>query len=257
MSTLFNPLKVGETQLCSLGHRVAMAPLTRFRSDDAWVPMVPIVKEYYGQRASVPGTPVVSEGMSTEQIAAWRTVTNAVHARGSLIYCQLWHLGRAGDERYIITWLVSSSAIPIGLSSPVPEELSKDKIWDIVAQYTAAARNAIAAGFDGVEIHSANGYLPDQFVQDTCNRRTDAWGGSVENGARFAIEVVKTRLWDNASAVLLAGGFAPEKARQAVDETYVGHDVVIVFGRAFISNLDLVYRIKEGIELAKHDSAVF
>ncbi|KAK3303870.1 uncharacterized protein B0T15DRAFT_417530 [Chaetomium strumarium] len=354
MSTLFKPLKVGEAQL---GHRVAMAPLTRFRSDDNWLPLLPMVKEYYEQRASVPGTLILSEGMfpsaaasggttnapgiwSTEQVEAWRNITDAVHAKGCFIWCQLWHPGRAGSERYsgpaatqstpeVITRTVSSSAVPIGPNSQVPEEMSENEIWDTVAQYAAAARNAIAAGFDGVEVHSANGYLPDQFLQDTCNKRTDAWGGSVENRARFPIEVVKAvaaaigasrtgirlspysdfggmlmddpdptfrylvsqlrplglgylhliearisgniesacggqrsvdwlvRLWENASPVLLAGGFTPESARKAVDQIYAGYDVVIAFGRAFISNPDLVFRIKKAIELVKHDRSVF
>jgi NADPH2 dehydrogenase len=277
---------------------------------------------------------------SAEQVAAWRTITDAIHAKGCFIWCQLWHPGRAGSERYssptatqntpeLITKTVSSSALPLRPDSQVPEELSEEGIRNAIAEYAAAARNAIAAGFDGVEVHSANGYLPDQFLQDTCNKRTDAWGGSVENRARFPIEVVKAvaaavgarrtsirlspysdfngmlmddpdptfryvveqlrslglgylhliearisgniecarggqrsvdwlvRLWDNASPVLLAGGFTPESARKAVDATYAGQDVVIVFGRAFISNPDLVYRIRERIELVKHDRAVF
>jgi NADPH2 dehydrogenase len=166
--------------------------------------------EYYSQRASVPGTLLVSEGTfiskadggyanvpgiyEQSHIDAWRKVTNAVHEKGSFIFCQLWALGRAANaevsEAEGIT-TVSSSNIPISSERPVPQQLSVDEIQGRVQNYVQAARNAIEAGFDGVELHGANGYLIDQFIQDTSNQRNDQYGGSIENRSRFPIEVVK------------------------------------------------------------------
>lgn len=206
MSKLFTSLKVGRMEL---SHRIAMAPMTRFRADDAHVPL-PMVKDYYAQRAAVPGTLIVTEatfiadcaggydnvpGIYTEsQIAAWRTVTDAVHAKGSYIYLQLGALGRAASPEVLQRSnhkCVSSSATPMSSDGPVPSELSETEILEYISLFAQAAKNAMAAGFDGVEIHAANGYLVDQFTQDTCNRRTDRWGGSVENRARFALEVTR------------------------------------------------------------------
>ncbi|CAK5262275.1 unnamed protein product [Mycena citricolor] len=188
---LFQPIVVGDIQL---KHRVVMAPLTRFRADDKNVPLSH-VKEYYSQRGSVEGTLLVTEACfideraggypnvpgiwSEAQIAAWKEVTEAVHAKGSFIYLQLWALGRAaqpgvlGENPY-----VSASDVPL-------------KISEYVQLYARAAVNAVEkAGFDGVEIHGANGYLVDQFLQDVSNTRSDEYGGSVENRTRFALEVV-------------------------------------------------------------------
>ncbi|KAJ9130353.1 FMN-linked oxidoreductase [Coniochaeta hoffmannii] len=205
-SKLFKPLKVGKMVL---QNRIAMAPLTRFRSDDSHVPL-PIVAEYYAQRASTPGTLLVSEatfmshasggydnvpGIYTQaQIDAWRRVTDAVHARDSHIYCQLWDLGRAAKpdvaarEGFAVR---SSSATPMAEGAHVPVPLTTEEVRQKVRDYAQAARNAVAAGFDGVELHAANGYLIDQFIQDVCNTRTDEYGGSVENRSRFAVEVVR------------------------------------------------------------------
>ncbi|KAJ6187191.1 hypothetical protein N7519_002099 [Penicillium mononematosum] len=182
MTKLFTPLRVGRAEL---SNRIAMAPMTRFRADDNHTPL-PIVKDYYAQRASVPGTLLMTEATfisaraggypnapgiyNDAQIAAWKEVTDAVHAKGSYIYLQL-------------------SATPASADAPVPRALSESEIHEWIADYAQAARNAVAAGFDGVEIHAANGYLIDQFTQDTCNARDDAWGGSVEGRARFAVEV--------------------------------------------------------------------
>ncbi|KAK1752191.1 hypothetical protein QBC47DRAFT_389971 [Echria macrotheca] len=204
-SRLFQPLQIGNM---TVQHRIAMAPLTRYRADDAHVPTA-LQLEYYRQRASVPGTLLITEatfmsaksggyrnvpGIYTDaQIAAWKKITDAVHARGSFLVCQLWALGRAArqevadEEGFRIK---SSSAVPIGDGYVVPEAMTVDEIRQTVADYATAARNAIAAGFDAVEVHGANGYLVDQFIQDTCNRRTDEYGGSVENRSRFAVEVV-------------------------------------------------------------------
>lgn len=194
-----------------LQHRVVMAPLTRFRANSDHVPIVPLVKEYYLQRALNPGTLLITEatfiapqaagyenvpGLWTkEQLRAWKEVTDAVHGAGSFIYCQLWALGRAAMPKVLAKKgleVVSSSALPINEKSAVPRELQEDEIHAFVKAYADAARNAVEiAGFDGVEIHGANGYLVDQFTQDTCNKRTDRWGGSVENRARFGLEVAK------------------------------------------------------------------
>ncbi|KAI0640742.1 NADH:flavin oxidoreductase/NADH oxidase [Trametes meyenii] len=206
---LFQPIRVGDVQLA---HRVVLAPMTRYRADDAHV-HTPMGVEYYGQRASVPGTLLITEaafispqagGMpnvpgiwNDDQVAAWKKITDAVHAEGSYIFLQLWALGRTArlamlhqenpDYPHV-------SASPIALStSPedVPRELTKDEIRQYVEWYGTAAANAVhKAGFDGVEIHGANGYLVDQFLQDVSNKRTDEYGGSIENRARFALEVV-------------------------------------------------------------------
>jgi NADPH2 dehydrogenase len=207
MSKLFTPLNVGNNLL---QHRLVMAPLTRYRADDNHV-QLDIAQEYYTQRASVPGTMLITEATfisprtsgyrnvpgiySKAQIAAWKKITDAVHAKGSFIWCQLWALGRAAQADVLReesgSRFLSSSAIPIAEGKPVPEAMTEEEIWEFVGDYAAAARNAIEAGFDGVEIHGANGYLVDQFTQDTSNHRTDAWGGSVENRARFGLEVAK------------------------------------------------------------------
>ncbi|GCB25555.1 chanoclavine-I aldehyde reductase [Aspergillus awamori] len=205
-SKLFDPINVGRMRL---SHRMAMAPMTRFRADDAHVPP-PMVKDYYEQRAAVPGTLIITEatfispqagGFSNvpgiynqAQIDAWRQVTDAVHAKGSYIYLQLWALGRAADAEALNAQghaLVSSSATPLSSDSPTPKELTEAEIHQYIRDYAEAAKNAIAAGFDGVEIHGTNGFLVDQFIQDTCNKRQDLWGGSIENRARFPLEVTR------------------------------------------------------------------
>ncbi|KAG9126320.1 hypothetical protein FRC07_003919 [Ceratobasidium sp. 392] len=205
-SKLFTPLKVGDI---TLQHRVIMAPLTRFRADDNHV-HGDLAVQYYGQRAEFPGTLIFTEATfiaaeaggydnvpgiwSDAQIAGWKRVTDAVHAKGSYIFLQLWALGRAADPKVLEREglpFVSSSPTPLEENGPVPQELSKDDIKRYIGLYVQAAKNAVfEAGFDGVEIHSANGYLLDQFLQDTCNKRTDEYGGSIENRARFALEVV-------------------------------------------------------------------
>ena len=322
-----------------------MSPLTRFRADDSSLPL-PFVQEYYGQRASVPGTLLISEATaissravgfsnvpgiwSAEQIQAWKEVAERVHSQGSFIFLQLWATGRSaqpdrlkgGDFDH-----ASSSAIPVEPGDPVPRALTETEIQDCVDEYAQAARNAVAAGMDGVEIHGANGYLIDQFTQETCNQRTDHWGGSVENRARFALEVTKAvvaavgpdrvgikltpwgkiqgmgtmhdlaaqfqylvsnllgiglaylhlansrwldetppeeennetfvRIWGRSSPVLLAGGYDLASATQEVDITCKGYDVAIAFGRLFISNPDLPFRVREGLDFQKYDRDTF
>ncbi|PGH09120.1 hypothetical protein GX51_00874 [Blastomyces parvus] len=206
MENIKSPLQVGNI---TLQHRIVLAPLTRFRADDNYVPL-PMVKDYYAQRASLPGTLLITEGTfisaraggfpnvpgiyNDEQIKAWKEVTDAVHAKGSFIFCQLWALGRAADAKVLTAEgypVVSSGDIPISEERAVPKPLDENGIQELIGDYAQAAKCAMEAGFDGVEIHGANGYLCDQFLQDTCNNRNDRWGGSIENRSRFGIEVAK------------------------------------------------------------------
>lgn len=209
MPTLFDPLIVGEL---SLPNRIVMAPLTRCRADPGRVPNA-LMAEYYVQRASAgliiseatavtpmgvgyPNTPGI---WSPEQVRGWARVTEAVHAAGGRMLLQLWHVGRISDPMYLDGALpVAPSAIApdghVSLVRPLkpfvtPRALTLEEIPGVVAAYRQGAENAKAAGFDGVEIHGANGYLLDQFLQDSANHRTDAYGGSIENRARLMLEV--------------------------------------------------------------------
>ncbi|THU79515.1 FMN-linked oxidoreductase [Dendrothele bispora CBS 962.96] len=355
-SKLFQPITVGDV---TLKHRVVMAPLTRFRADAKHVPL-PIVKEMYAQRASTPGTLLVTEATfiaprasgydhvpgiwSDEQIAAWKEVTEAVHANGSFIYLQLWAIGRTAyanslakeDPSYTV---VSASDIPLSdrpTTDPKPRPLTIPEIKEYSTLYAQAASNAVhKAGFDGVEIHGANGYLVDQFLQDVSNKRTDEYGGSVENRARFALEVVdavakavgpkKTAIrispWNNFQDMKMAdpkptfGYFVSELKKahptlafiHVVEPRAKGFEVVdipeeeesndfireiwtspetetanarrlisaggydrqtaievaekkgdlIAFGRLFIANPDLPYRIQHDVSLTKPDRTTF
>lgn len=338
---LSSPMKIGNHEL---KHRVIMAPMTRYRANEAHVPL-DMVAEYYAQRASIPGTLIISEGTfissqaggfscapgiyNKEQIRAWRKVTDAVHAKGSFIYCQLWALGRAADPKLLAeegNKLVSSGNLPISEDSAVPEPLSEEGIQTFINYYKTAAENAIKAGFDGVEIHGANGYLADQFLQDKCNNRQDEWGGSIEKRARFGIEVAKSiasaigpervgyrispfspfqgmkmddpipqftylaehlrdlkiaylhivesrisgagdiegmeqvdflvDVWRNAGAIILAGGFTPESAKEALKK-HGKDNIAIGFGRYFLANPDLPFRISKDLPLTKYDRATF
>ncbi|KEF58500.1 uncharacterized protein A1O9_06426 [Exophiala aquamarina CBS 119918] len=212
---LFQPLKLGGLKL---EHRVLMAPLTRMRgskiSDGVYAPG-DLNVEYYSQRASkggfqlteacpisryAAGYPGVPGIFTTEQIAGWRRVTNAVHAKGGFIFCQLWHVGRATVPSFLDGKdCVSSSNIPISgkaldgteYAATPPRPMTVQEIQETVAEYAAAAKRAIEAGFDGVEIHGANGYLLDQFLHDNVNVRDDAYGGSIEKRSRFVLEVIE------------------------------------------------------------------
>jgi 2,4-dienoyl-CoA reductase-like NADH-dependent reductase (Old Yellow Enzyme family) len=210
MPTLFDPLVVGDL---TLPNRVIMAPLTRSRAGDERVPNA-LMARYYAERASAgliltEATSVTPQGVgyaatpgiwSDEQVAGWKLVTNAVHAAGGRIFLQLWHVGRVSHPIFLNGELpVAPSAIaPKGNVSLVrperpfvtPRALELDEIRDVVAAYRLGAENAKAAGFDGVEVHGANGYLLDQFLQDSTNQRTDAYGGAIENRARLLLEVV-------------------------------------------------------------------
>ena len=220
---LFSPLQVGELHLT---HRVVLAPLTRLRSTQPGDVPNSLNAAYYGQRASQGGlliseaTQISRQGKgypaapgihSDEQVEGWKLVTKAVHDRGGLIFLQLWHVGRISHSSlHPETGLpVSASAIPPQngakamtadfqqVEFETPRPLRLDELPGIVDDYRHAARNAKAAGFDGVEIHSANGYLLDQFLEDRTNHRTDAYGGSIENRARLLLEVVDAvvELW--------------------------------------------------------------
>jgi N-ethylmaleimide reductase len=213
---LFSPLQVGEIHLA---HRVVLAPLTRMRSTQPGDIPNALNAEYYGQRASHGGlliseaTQISRQGKgypaapgihSDEQVEGWKLVTRAVHGKGGFIFLQLWHVGRVSHSSlHPETGLpVSSSAIAIAdgaqaftadfkqVPYETPRALETDELPGIVADYVKGARNAQAAGFDGVEIHSANGYLLDQFLEDNVNHRTDQYGGSIENRARLLLEVV-------------------------------------------------------------------
>ncbi|KAG2122027.1 hypothetical protein BD769DRAFT_1360849 [Suillus cothurnatus] len=204
-SALFSPIRVGNMDL---QHRVVLAPLTRVRAHANHVP-TPQAPAYYSQRGSMPGTLLVTEatfisqkaggydnvpGIYTDaQVEEWKKITGAVHEKGSFIFLQLWALGRAAEPAVLVkednSPYVSASPIPLPGKADVPRALTMDEIKEYVTTYVAAAKNAIRAGFDGVEIHGANGYLIDQFIQDGTNQRTDEYGGSIENRSRFALEV--------------------------------------------------------------------
>ena len=205
----------------ALENRIVMAPLTRNRAGNGNAPQAMNV-EYYAQRASAgliiteatqispqgvgyPGTPGIH---SEEQVAGWRRVTDAVHAKDGRIFLQLWHVGRISHPS-----LQPDGTLPVGPSAikpdgetftesglqpfVTPRALDIGEIPGIVEDYRQAAVNALRAGFDGVEVHAANGYLLDQFLRDGTNKRTDAYGGSIENRARLALEVVEavTSVW--------------------------------------------------------------
>jgi 2,4-dienoyl-CoA reductase-like NADH-dependent reductase (Old Yellow Enzyme family) len=209
MATLFDPITIGDLQL---NNRIVMAPLTRCRADEGRVPNA-MMAEYYAQRASAglilseatsvtpmgvgyPNTPGI---WSDAQVRGWSNITKAVHANGGKIFLQLWHVGRVSDPSYLDGELpVAPSAIApkghVSLVRPLkdfvtPRALETEEIADIVEAYRNGAENAKAAGFDGVEVHGANGYLLDQFLQDSTNKRTDQYGGSIENRARLMLEV--------------------------------------------------------------------
>jgi len=211
MADLFSPVKLGGI---ALSNRIVMAPLTRNRAGEGGVPQEINVK-YYEQRASAgliitEATPIspmghgypLLPGIYTDaQIAGWKKVTDAVHAKGGKIVIQLWHVGRISHPSLLNgeTPVAPSAIKPAGKAFTFqglvdyvePRALDASELPGIVADYVQAAKNALQAGFDGVEIHSANGYLLDQFLRDGSNKRTDNYGGSIENRARLLMEVTK------------------------------------------------------------------
>jgi 2,4-dienoyl-CoA reductase-like NADH-dependent reductase (Old Yellow Enzyme family) len=209
MVNLFDPITIGAL---SLPNRIIMAPLTRARAVDSRTPN-DLMVEYYTQRASAgliitEATSVCSMGVgyantpgiwSDEQVVGWRKITDSVHAEGGKIVLQLWHVGRISDPIFLDGELpVAPSSIAaqghVSLVRPekayvTPRALELDELPDIIEAFRKGAENAKKAGFDGVEIHGANGYLLDQFLQDSTNHRTDPYGGNIENRARLMLEV--------------------------------------------------------------------
>ncbi|MBK1641544.1 alkene reductase [Chromatium okenii] len=210
MTDLFQPYQLGNLKLAN---RIVMAPLTRSRAGAGDVP-TPLMATYYAQRASAgliisEGTQISPHGKgyiqtpgiySAEQIAGWRLVTDAVHAAGGTIMAQLWHVGRISHPELQPDGalpVAPSAVLPVGqvftgrgmVDMVLPRALELAEIPSIIADYRQAAVNAQATGFDGVEIHAANGYLLDQFLRDKTNRRSDEYGGSIENRARLLLEV--------------------------------------------------------------------
>jgi N-ethylmaleimide reductase len=216
-SALFTPLRLGAIEL---KHRIVMPPMSRLRAQ--WPSGVPsdLMLEYYSQRASDGGlvlteaTAIAASGRgykgapgiySDEQVAGWKRITDAVHAKGGHMFAQLWHAGRTthvavtGEQPVTASvdpayWADPSILVvtPDGFAQPSPHRaLETAEIADIVEQYRAAAINAKRAGFDGVEVMAANGHLIDQFLQDNSNKRTDRYGGSIENRTRLLVEVVE------------------------------------------------------------------
>lgn len=341
-SRLWKPLKIAGIEV---KHRIGMPGLSRFRGSDDHV-ATPMMKEYYGQRSQVPGTLIITEAdlispgsggypnapgiWRDEQVKAWKSVTDEVHRNGSFIICQLFHIGRAANaeiaEKEGIE-IVSASALPLEDGATIPRALTIEEIGRIVQDFASAAKNAIRAGFDGIELHAGNGYLIDSFIQDVSNVRTDGYGGSIANRSRFACEVMKAagdaigpqrvgirlspwsrfqgmrmkepipqftdiilkakelglgyihlieprvfnnedlehpvvetldfaiNLWDG--PLLLAGGYKPGMAQKAVDDTYQDRDIIVMFGRYFVANPDLVFRIKNRLPLTPYDRSTF
>ncbi|MET7801833.1 alkene reductase [Streptomyces decoyicus] len=213
MTTAFDPIELGGKRLAN---RIAMAPMTRSRAYGPGAGATELMAAYYAQRAGA-GL-VITEGVqpsvvgqgypdtpglhSAEQVAAWRQVTDAVHREGGVIFAQLMHTGRIGHPS-----LLPDGLIPVGPSAVAakgqvythqgpqdfvtPKELEHDEIVRTIADFADTARNAVAAGFDGVELHGANGYLIHQFLAPNANQRTDTWGGDAAGRVRFAVEVTR------------------------------------------------------------------
>ena len=220
VSKLFSPIRVGAIDL---SHRVVLAPLTRMRADLPGNVPNDLMATYYGQRASEGGLMITeatfisptgnggyaSPGIFTDaQVAGWRKVVDTVHAKGAKILLQLWHVGRQSHvdlqpngQAPIAPSAIQSEVRALLPSGPaigsMPRAIELLEIPGLVDEYRKGAQRAKVAGFDGVEVHAANGYLIDQFLQDNSNRRTDAYGGTVENRTRFLLEVVEavTSVW--------------------------------------------------------------
>ncbi|GGU47677.1 alkene reductase [Streptomyces albospinus] len=212
MTTAFDPIVLGGKPLAN---RVVMAPMTRSRAFGPGAEPTELMAAYYAQRAGA-GL-IVTEGIqpapagqgypdtpglhTAGQVQAWRTVTDAVHREGGVIFAQLMHTGRIGHPSLLPDGLVPVGPSAVAAKGQVythegpkdfvtPRELSEAEIRQAIADFATAARNAVEAGFDGVEIHGANGYLVHQFLAPNANRRTDSWGGDTEGRIRFAVEVV-------------------------------------------------------------------
>lgn len=280
-SPILQPFSIGGLQL---KNRIVMAPMTRSRSDEAGIPP-DYAADYYAQRAGAgliiteatnisaqargyPRTPGI---WSSAQIAAWRRVTDAVHRRDGKIFLQLWHTGRMSHPDML------AGALPVAPSALKPEgqirvhdgmkdfvtprALETDEIPPIVDDYRRAAENAMTAGFDGVEVHSANNYLLEQFVRDSTNTRTDQYGGSLENRLRFPLEVVQAvvevwgakRVGMRISPVTTAPGNTPlDSDTMATFGAYV--DALSALGLLYIHDIEGVTQLSreatDGISFA-------
>ncbi|MET0384982.1 MAG: alkene reductase [Polyangiales bacterium] len=344
-TTLFSPTSIGAIDVAN---RIAMAPLTRSRADTHGVHS-PLAIDYYRQRASAgliitEATNISRQGRgyaltpgiyTDAQVEAWRPVTEAVHQAGGKIVCQLWHVGRISHVSLQEHGAppVAPSAIQAGelvfletqtqAQPSMPRALETDEIPAIVADYVNAARKAQQAGFDGVEVHSANNYLLEQFIRDSTNKRADQYGGSIENRTRFPIEVVSAvaRVWGpervgvRLSPLTRSAGDTPLDSQPQATYGYLaeqlgklglaylhcvegqtrgpnaatefdfkalhasfggkyianngydrqlasaavasGHADMIAFGRPFISNPDLVERLRREAPLAEPNRATF
>jgi N-ethylmaleimide reductase len=340
---LFAPFRLGDLEL---PNRIVMAPLTRNRATHGTDAPNDLNVEYYRQRASAAlivteATQISQQGQgyiwtpgiyTQAQVEGWKKVTQAVHEAGGRIFLQLWHVGRISHVSLQPNGAapVSSSAIRAKAQTFVesgfvdvsePHALTTDEIASVVRDYATAAENAKKAGFDGVEIHAANGYLIDQFLRDSVNQRTDAYGGSIENRTRFALEVSDAilKIWDRgrvgmrispvspfndlsdsdpekvyfhlaeklsdrglaylhvvegatgcprdaapfdfvalrkifSGAYMANNGYTRELAIEAITEKRVD---LVAFGQLFISNPDLVERLRRNAPLAKADQATF
>jgi N-ethylmaleimide reductase len=264
---LFSPIKLGPYSLRS---RIVMAPMTRGRAGSGNVPS-PLAASYYAQRASAgllitEATQVTPKGVgyantpgiySAEQIAGWRRVVDSVHQAGGRIFLQLWHVGRISHPLYQPDGAlpVAPSAIaakgdlftPEGMKPyETPRALETLEIAGVVDDFRTGAKNALAAGFDGVEIHGANGYLPDQFLRDGTNQRTDAYGGSVENRARLLLEITQAAVdvWgpDRVGVRLSPSGTFNDMSDSDPEKTF-GYAI------AALDALEIVYvHLVEGME---------
>ncbi len=237
MPSLFDPIQLGAIHA---PNRVLMAPLTRGRSTRGHVP-TPIMADYYSQRAGAgliitEATGISQEGLgwpyapglwTDEQVEAWKPVIAAVHAAGGRIVAQLWHMGRQVHSSVIGTQPVSSSATRTAGQAhtyegkqefEIARPLDIDEIPRVIDDYARATRNALAAGFDGVQVHGANGYLIDQFLRDNANHRTDEYGGSPENRIRLMREVVE-RVASIAGADRTSIRLSPNGDSQGVDDS--------------------------------------
>ncbi len=239
MPTLFDPIQLGDI---AAPNRVLMAPLTRGRSRAVHVPISELKAAYYAQRSSAgliiaEATGISQEGLgwpaapgiwSDEQVEAWKPVTEAVHDAGGRIILQLWHMGRVVHPDFLDgAQPVSSSAViapgmahtPTGKQPYVePRALGIEEIPRVIEDYRRAARNAIAAGFDGVQVHAANGYLIDQFLRDGVNQRTDNYGGSIENRIRLLSEVTQAVV-DAVGAGRTSVRLSPNGETQGADDS--------------------------------------
>lgn len=339
MSNLFSKGQIGGIETAN---RVVMAPMTRSRSAQPGDVPTALMAEYYAQRAAAAfivteATQISQQGKgysftpgiySSQQVQGWQLVTDAVHNAGGKIFNQLWHVGRMSHPSFhedgmpvapsalapdAQVWVVGDDGVGHMVDCPVPRALTAEGIADVIEQYRVAAKNAKAAGFDGVEIHGGNGYLIDQFLRATSNLRDDEYGGSIENRLRFVYEVVDAvvaelgaskvgiRLapfitqrgmndptvidailvaakhfndlglayihlaeadWDDAptvsdsfrvelrnnfsGAIVVAGNYEVDSANAIIDSGLVDY---VAFGRKFLANPDLPYRLQNQLPL--------